>query len=157
MCHLILAGLLEHEVDTVAGGLLAHEPRLGRGLRVYNFVVTVLVTVRARKIALVRDVQHHRGEREVFLRKQPLSWLGRLRGIADSTDLAQFLNTLLDFPGGKTIRQGLRDLPFGQVAVFQRVENRLRGFIELENRGTGYQIGERLARTFEPVELPQSE
>ena len=61
---LVGARLLEHEVDALARRLLRHELRLAAVLGVDNLVFAVLVAVGAAQIALVGDVQHHRGERE---------------------------------------------------------------------------------------------
>ena len=62
--HPIAARFLQHEVDALARRLLAHELGLLAVFGVDNLVFAVLVAVLAAQIALVRDVQHHRGQRE---------------------------------------------------------------------------------------------
>ena len=64
MHDLVLAGLTEHEVDTLLGRLLRHELRLRSVGRVDEFVFSIFVAVGARKVTLVGDVHHHRRQRE---------------------------------------------------------------------------------------------
>ena len=55
---------LQEELDAVARRLLGHELRLLAVLGVDDLVLAVLVAIGARQVALVRDVHHHRGERD---------------------------------------------------------------------------------------------
>ena len=61
---LVVARLLQHEVDALARRLLAHELRLLAVFGVDDLVLAVLVAVLAAQIALIGDVQHHRGQRK---------------------------------------------------------------------------------------------
>ena len=77
---LVRAALLEHEVHALAGGLGAHELRLCAVLGVDDFVFAVLVAIGAAQVALVGDIQHHGGEREVrrdLLPRDRLPYLAR--------------------------------------------------------------------------------
>src|SRR5262249_15229690 len=52
----------QQKLDAFPRGLLGHELRLLTVLGVDDLVFAVLVTVRAAQVALIGDVQHHRGQ-----------------------------------------------------------------------------------------------
>ena len=81
-----LAGFGKQHVDCGAGGVEIHELRLALGRR--DFVRAVLVAVPAGEVALIRQVQHQRLQREN--RRRILRRLGRRIARDDGAALRQF-------------------------------------------------------------------
>ena len=144
---LVGARFLEHEVDALSRDLLAHELRLPAVLRVDDLVLAVLVAVRAGKVALIGDVQHHRRQRE--RRERDHFRRGRHGDIhfADRLDPQQLVERGVEVDLGHRRLQLLaraRALAHGaQHGVGRRVER--------EDRRARHEVDERLAGRFEPM------
>ena len=157
MRHRQVARLLEHEVDALPRGLLAHVVGRGVAARVDDLVLAVLVAVRARQVALVGDVQDHRREREVGLREDAGEGLLRGAGEADRADPHQLGEAAAD--GGFAVEGGKRgdDGVFAGRTVVEGLQNGERSRIEVEDGGGGDQVEEGFAAGFEGVELALGE
>ncbi len=151
----VVARLAEHEVDALAGDLLAHEAGLA-ALR-HDPVLAVLVAVRARQVALARDVEHHRREREVLLGQDREHALLRARERADRPDLRELGDRAVDLLGaeaGGEERAKLRGRP---GRLLERLQDRTARRVDPEDAGARHQVEEALARRLEGVELAEAE
>ena len=152
-----IARLLEHEVDALPRGLLAHV--VGRGVAggVDDLVLAVLVAVRARQVALVCDVEDHRGEREVGRWQHPREGLLRGRSEADRLHAHQFGEAPAHGALAEARGQGGDEGLFAGGAGVECLKDGQRGLVEVEDRGRGDQVEEGLAAGFERVELALGE
>ncbi len=109
------ARLAKHEIDTLTGSVFAHELRLLAVFGIDDFVLAVLVAIGAAKIALVRDVEDHRGQREILRRHLlfPVEQVSRpvLSNRADSPQLGYGVSDFISRVGR---RQALDDVRFRQ-------------------------------------------
>ena len=90
MRELVVAGFPQHEVHAFTRRLFAHELRLLAVFGVDDLVFAVLVTVRAAQVALIGDIQHHGGEREVVRRHTARLRPVRHAAVADGSHAQKF-------------------------------------------------------------------
>src|SRR4029079_6628118 len=146
--ELVRARFLERKLDALARGLFAHELRLPSVLGVDDLVLAVLVAVGARQIALVGDVQHHRGERKRRQRNHFRYRRRWRRDGADRLDARQLGQRRLEVaPIGHLAREVIRRAWVPGEAAQHGIGRR----IELENGGARHEVDEGLAGSFEPM------
>ena len=146
MRDLVVARFLEHELHALARGLLAHELRLQPVFRVDDLVLAVLVAVGAGQVALVRDVEDHRRqrerrEREDFRRRSGVG--ARHDQLADRTHARQLRNRVLEL--GVAVPLGQLRFQFipGVGTLGQPPHDVVGGVVEREDGGARDQVDER--------------
>ena len=144
----------KQHVDRGAGGVEIHELRLalGRG----DFIRAVFVAVPAGEVALIRQVQHQRLQREN--RRRVLRRLGRRIARDDGAALRQFAKQADCILGV----QAERSEPFDQflereLTRGQMVQHRGGGAVQLEDRSGGHDISKACVARVEFVELAEAE
>ena len=152
-----IARLLEHEVDALPRGLLAHVGGRGVARGVDDLVLAVLVAVRARQVALVRDVEDHRGERKIRLGQHPREGLFRGRGEADRLHPHQLRQAPPHGGLAETWGERGHQRVLAGCAGVEGLQHGERGLVEVEDRGRRHQVEEGLAPRLEGMELALGE
>ena len=149
------AGLLEEELHAFPRGLVPHELRVVRARGVDDLVFAVLVAVRAGEIALVRDVEDHRREREAVGRQVVHDLFGGSPRLPDGANLLKFEQPIVYAVDGIPVGERVHDLARRAGAVAQQVEDRGGRRIDPEDAGRGHEVEKPLACRLEGVEFAQ--
>ena len=160
-----LSALPQEELDAVARRLLGHEFRLLAVLGIDDLVLAVLVAIRARQIALVRDVHHHRGERDDpgprgarrvhhrHHRQHPREAGLGLVLVADRASLQQVGDGIPDGRRSNRSASAAITASSGCFCSREQAQHRRRRLVEREDRGARDQVQEIPPRSLEQMEL----
>ena len=155
--RLARAALLEQELDAVARRLLGHELRLLAVLGVDDLVLAVLVAVRARQVALVRDVQHHRVQRERHHRQHLDRLLDRLLRVRDRAHVDELGDRGAHGLRVEPVRERLHDAVFRERRFTHDAKYRRRRVVEREDGGAWDEVQEIASCRLKEMELPACE